>query len=336
MDRYQRQSIFRRIGPDGQKTLLQARVAVIGIGALGTVIANNLARAGVGYLRLIDRDCVELHNLHRQMIFTEDDARAQLPKAIAAQKILAAANSEVLIEGLVADFNASNALALLETIDLVVDGTDNRETRYLLDEACHARRIPWIYGGVLGSTGMTMNIIPGQTACYHCLTGHNDQRAGAATCSTSGVLNMITSIIASYQSMEAIKILLHDPDVRTDLLCLDIWTSQHLAFPVDPMPDCPVCQLGQYQQLSQPQGSLSKVLCGQDAMQVVPGTARTIDFPTLAARLNTFCDVTYNAFMLTLRDGSREISLFRDGRAIIRNVRDEGQAKSLYAEYFGL
>lgn len=336
MDRYLRQSVFQRIGPHGQKKLEQARVAIVGIGALGTVIANNLARAGIGYLRLIDRDCVELHNLHRQMIFSEDNAHTQLPKAIAAQQFLAAANSEIKIDAIIVDYNTNNALSLLETIDLVVDGTDNRETRCLIDEACHATGVPWIYGGVLGSLGMTMNIIPGKTACYHCLTGNNDHNDSIATCSTSGVLNMITSIIASYQSAEAIKILLHDPDTRSDLLCIDVWTNDHLDIHVEPKPDCPVCQLRQYRQLSQPRGCLTQVLCGQDAVQVVPGSERIIDFRTLSAKLEKICDVKYNSFMLTLQDDNRKITIFRDGRAIVHKVRDENQAKGIYVEYFGL
>lgn len=336
MDRYQRQSAFRKIGPDGQVRLGQARVAVIGIGALGTVIANNLARAGIGYLRLIDRDFVERHNLHRQMIFTEEDVQAGLPKAIAARNFLHKANSEIGIDAVVADFNPYNALELLESIQIVVDGTDNRETRRLLDEACHSKGIPWIYGGVIGSTGMTMNFVPGQTACYHCLTGSESLPSSSVSCSTAGVINMVTNIIASYESVEAVKILLDDPAVRKDLLFLDVWGNEQYAIQVDPRPDCPVCRLGQYHLLNQPRGSVATTLCGQDAVQIVPGMTRIMDFPLLAEQLAQHCTVTYNAFVLTLTDGLHEISLFRDGRAIIRQVRDENQAKGLYSEYFGL
>lgn len=336
MDRYQRQSAYRKIGQAGQDKLKLAHVAVIGIGALGTVIANSLARAGIGHLRLIDRDYVEVHNLHRQMIFTEADVAAELPKAVAARNFLKAANSEIEIEAVVADFNPYNALQLLDSMDLVIDGTDNRETRRLLNEACHAKGIPWIYGGVIGSTGMTMNIIPGKTACYRCITGSDATPPNEANCNTSGVLNMISTIIAAYESAEAVKIILNDPAVRMSLLYLDIWENEQIAIQVNPVPDCPVCQLGQYSLLNQPRGSIATVLCGQDAVQIVPGTSRTIDFPALAERLGKIFTVRYNAFMLTLFDGTHEISLFRDGRAIVRQARDENQAKGLYSEYFGL
>lgn len=336
MDRYQRQSVFRKIGQEGQAMLKQSHVAIVGIGALGTVIANNLARAGVGHLRLIDRDYVEMHNLHRQMIFTEDDVQAKLPKAIAAQNYLQKANSEIEIEAVVADYNPYNALALLDSIDIAIDGTDNRETRLLLNEACHAKGIPWVYGGVIGSTGMTMNILPGKSACYRCVAGAGAMHPNEANCNTAGVLNMISTIIASYESVEAIKILLDDPAVRKQLLYLDIWENEQLAIDIDPVSDCPVCQKGAYSLLNQARGSIATALCGQDAVQIVPGASRTMDFPKLAERLGKVCTVRYNAFILTLLDGEHEINLFRDGRAIVKQARDENQAKGLYSEYFGL
>jgi adenylyltransferase/sulfurtransferase len=336
MDRYQRQSIFRRIGQEGQAKLAQARVAIVGIGALGTVIANELVRAGVGFLRLIDRDCVEYHNLHRQMLFTENDALLQIPKAVAARQHLVQVNSTIEIEAIVADFNGLNAISLTESIDLVLDGTDNRETRLLIDEVCFFRQIPWVFGGVLGSSGMTMNIIPGKSACYHCLIGAPKNHFDGNTCSTSGVLNMITGIVASLQSVEALKILLQDPDLRTDLLFWDIWNNQHLTMAVEPRPDCPLCQQKKYYRLNHATGVLTQLLCGQDAVQIIPGSSKAVNFTEIAERLKSICTVNYNTFMLTLDDGEHPITLFRDGRAIIRKVRNEGQALGIYTDYFGL
>ncbi len=332
--RYLRQSAFSKLGVSGQAKLKESRVAIVGVGALGTVIANNLARAGVGYLRLIDRDFVELHNLHRQILFSESDVADNLPKAIAAKKRLLEANSQITIEAEVEDFNAFNAETLINGVDLVLDGTDNRETRHLINEACCKHGIPWVFGGALGSVGMTMNIVPGVTACYHCMTGEAVGGTGES-CSTAGVLNTLTSIIASYQATEAIKILTGSPKARHDLIVLDIWENTFHSLPVQKKPDCPVCGLGEYHRLQNTGGTYTTQICGQDAVQVVPGFKRKMDFAELSQKLEGVCDIAYNDFILNLKSAQTEISLFSDGRAIIKNAGDANRAKSIYTEYFG-
>lgn len=335
LKRYERQSVFSRLGVEGQKKLSESRVAIVGVGALGTVIANNLARAGVGFLRLIDRDFVELHNLHRQVLFTEEDVAQHLPKAIAAKSRLLQINSEISIEALVDDFNSGNVEYLLRDVDLVLDGTDNRETRLLINEACCKMNIPWIYGGALGSTGMMMNIVPGKTACYRCLAGEGEGGTGES-CSTVGVLNMLTGIIASYESVEAVKLLVGSDTFRRELLVLDIWENTAQTLPVLRQSDCPVCVKAEYKRLSGVGGTYMTEMCGQNAVQVVPGTKRKMDFADIKKKLEGVCEVDYNNYLLRLKDGEVEINLFSDGRAIIKNAGDPNRARSIYTDYFGL
>ena len=334
-NRYARQSAFSKLGTSGQAKLKASKVAIVGIGALGTVIANNLVRAGVGYVRLIDRDFVEMHNLHRQVLFTEKDVADNLPKAIAAKNRLLEINSDVMMEAFVEDFNAFNAESLLYGVDLILDGTDNRETRLLINEACCKLNIPWIFGGALGSVGMTMNIIPGQTACYRCLIGESEGGTGES-CSTVGVMNMLTGIIASYQSMEAVKILVGSNEVRRELINVDVWGNSYHAFPVAKRSDCPVCAKGQYLRLQRATGTYTTEMCGQNAVQVVPGRKRKIDFAELSKKLDGICEVQYNNFILKMKTGDIEINLFSDGRAIIKNAGGANRAKSIYTDYFGL
>lgn len=334
-ERYSRQAIFPGIGPTGQEELAQSRVAILGVGALGSVIANNLARAGVGYLQLIDRDFVELSNLQRQCIFTESDVQAGLPKAIAAARYLQSVNSGIELEPVISDLNAGNVELLLSGVDLVVDGTDNFETRFILNDACVKHAIPWIHGAVLGSYGLTMNIIPGKTPCYRCLMPNIPETPGE-TCSSAGVLNMITGIIACYQSAEAVKILLDSPAIRTEALFIDVWTHsmQGRTLPVNA--ECPTCARHEYSYLTARQATYTTALCGQNAVQVVPGTAKQINFADLAERLQPLGRLEYNRFTLRFAAGEVEMTLFADGRAIIKNIDNENKAKALYAEYFGL
>ena len=334
--RYSRQAILQGIGSDGQDKIGRSRVAIIGLGALGTVIANNLARAGVGYLRLIDRDFVELSNLQRQILFTEEDARKQTPKALAAVEHLTKVNSEIKLEAVISDFNASNAETLLADIDLVMDGTDNYETRFLLNDVCLKNNIPWIHGAVLGSYGITTNIIPGKTPCYRCFMPEMPQMQTGGTCSSVGVLNMITGIISCYASAEALKIIVDSVDIRKKALFIDVWDNSFSSVELPIIAECPACAKSEYHYLDNAKGTYTTSLCGQNAVQIVPEQVRKMDFAHVAKGLFHLGECEYNSFILRLNTGEVEISLFTDGRAIIKNIENESKAKALYTEYFGL
>jgi len=336
LQRYSRQTVFSEIGIAGQKKLLHSRVVVIGVGATGTVIANNLCRAGVGFIRLVDRDYVELSNLQRQVLYTEEDARQQTPKAVAACEHLKKANSEIELEPVTADVNSSNIEALISDVDLVLDGSDNLEIRYLINEACFKENKPWIYSGAIVGAGMTMNIIPGETPCLRCLFPHSLPSGTGPTCSTVGVLNGITGIIASIASTEALKILIDSRNVRQSLLTVDIWNNQFDEITIEQKQDCPVCGNHEYKLLGRLSGSYTTSLCGRDSVQVVPGAAVTVNFEKLAQRLKKAGTVRYNKFMLQFSDGKVEFNLFPDGRAIMNKVKNENAAKSVYSEYIGL
>lgn len=336
IERYIRQMTFTKIGKEGQERLLSSRVAIVGMGALGTVAANHLCRAGVGYLRLIDRDLVELSNLQRQILYTEEDAKQSLPKAAVAAEHLRLVNSEITIEPVVAELNAVNAEALLQDVDLVIDAGDNFAVRFLINDVCSKQTIPWIYGGAVGGSGMTMNILPGEGPCFRCLVPVVPPVGSVETCSTVGVLSMLTSILASAQALEAVKILTGSKDVRRTLMVVDVWDWQVDFIAVENNPDCLTCSQHRYEYLEQKVGYGAAVsLCGQNAIQVLPEKAGTIDFAVMAKRLEKAGTVSYNPFMLRFSDGRVEISLFKDGRAIIKNAKNEGQAKSIYAEYIG-
>ncbi len=336
IERYIRQMTFTKIGKEGQERLFSSRVAIVGMGALGTVVANHLCRAGVGYLRLIDRDLVELSNLQRQMLYTEEDARRSLPKAAVAAEHLRLVNSEITIEPVVVDLNAFNVEALLKEVDLVIDAGDNFPVRFLINDVCSKHAIPWIYCGAVGSSGMTMNILPGEGPCFRCLVPKTPPAGSVQTCSTVGVLGMLTTFLASAQALEAVKILTGSKDVRKTLMAVDIWDWQVDFIAVENKPDCVTCGQHRYEYLEQKVSNGSTTsLCGQNAIQILPEQAGTINFAAMAKRLEKAGTVSYNPYMLRFSDGRVEITLFKDGRAIIKNAKNEGQAKSIYAEYIG-
>ena len=335
LQRYSRQTIFGGIGIEGQNKLQLSRVVVIGVGATGTVIANNLCRAGVGFIRLVDRDYVELSNLQRQTLYTEEDSSQQMPKAAAACEHLKIVNSEIELEPVAADVNSSNIEKLISDVDLVLDGTDNLEIRNLINEACVKHNKPWIYAGALAGTGMSINIIPGITPCLQCLSFNAPEAGTGPTCSTAGVLNGITGIVASIASTEALKILVGSPDVRKTLLTFDIWDNWFQEIKISKKHDCPVCVRHKYELLGHLSASYTTSLCGRDSVQVVPRTVGNVDFEQLAQRLKNVGTVRYNKYMLQFSDGDTEFNLFPDGRAIINKVKDENAAKSVYSEYIG-
>jgi len=334
-ERYSRQIIMSEIGEAGQELLQKSRVAIIGIGALGTVIANNLTRAGVGYLRLIDRDYVDLSNLQRQSLFCESDIKNNLPKAVAASQHLNEINSTIQIEPIVRDVNHANIEELLAKVDLVLDGTDNFATRFIINDACSKKGLPWIYGSALGGYGMTMNIIPGQTACFRCVFGNSPASGDLPTCSTVGVMNMIIGIIGCYQSSEALKMLIKSRAYRKKGLVIDLWRNLADYLHVPQEKECLTCVKHEYEFLQGKLNSSITNLCGSDSIQVMPAVPGRIDLQALGQKLGRIGSVSSNKFLLKYTDKDTELTLFADGRAIIKNVQDEQKARAIYAKYIG-
>lgn len=336
--RYARQIIFPGLGEAGQQRLLAATVVIVGCGATGTVLANHLARSGVGHLRIIDRDFLELNNLQRQLLFDEQDLADGLPKAEAAQRKLARINSDIKIEGIVTDVTPDNVLTLLTGADLVLDGTDNFTTRFLLNDACLQLGIPWIYSGVVGSYGMTMTIRPDETACLRCLLGDLPAPGVAATCDTAGVLAPSVSVVASIAAGEALKLLAGFGELNTDaLLNYDLLDNSLERFEVWRRPDCPACGQHQYDFLQAVRGATTTTLCGRNAVQVsVTGGAR-LDLSALAERWQAAgaLAVAVNPYLLRATWDTLEITVFPDGRAIVKGTEDESTARSAYARFVG-
>jgi adenylyltransferase/sulfurtransferase len=331
-DRYSRQERFAPIGPEGQRKLREGRVAIVGCGALGSYHAAALARAGIGYLRLIDRDYVEWNNLQRQWLYEEADAEQALPKAIAAQRRLAAINSEVSVEAEVSDLTAGNADELLTRVGVVLDGTDNFETRYLINDWCVKNAVPWIYGAAVGSYGLTMPVIPGETACLACL--YPEPPSGAQpTCETAGVLNTITTTIGAWQVSAAIQVLGGTSPPRK-VTTIDLWTgSVHQSKQPPPQPDCLVCGQRQFVYLDG-RRRVPISLCGRNAVQIHE-RARPVDLGALAQALKPLGEVRATEFALRFQVKPYEMTVFPDGRAIIKGTTDIGIARSLYARYIG-
>lgn len=337
-ERYSRQMILPGWGPSGQARLASRTAVVVGCGALGSHIASHLARAGVGRLVLADRDFVEIHNLPRQALYDEDDARQGLPKAVAAARRLRRVNSQVELEPMVMDVNADTVEALISEADVVLDGADNFEVRYLLNEACVKHRIPWVYGGVLGTYGLMAAILPGETPCLRCLLGPMPAPGTVPTCETAGVLGPAVAVIAAMEASEGLKILLgRREEVLCCMIMVDIWTGDYeRAETARGLQRCPVCDDGQYELLTAERGSSAAVLCGRDAVQIRPWPASPVDLKTLASRLAGVGPILGNEYLLRLEVEGFQITLFGDGRAIIKGTNDPAQARALYARYIGL
>ena len=332
--RYEKQIFFRPIGEIGQAIISKSTVTIIGLGALGTVTSNHLCRAGVGRLKLVDRDFVEISNLQRQLLFDEQDAHQRLPKAMAAAVKLRAVNSEISIEPLITDIAPRNIEEMIKESDLVLDGTDNLETRLLINDACLKHKIPWIYAAVLGSVGMSMTIVPGQTPCLRCFLDHIPTPGTIPSCDTEGVLSMTTGTIASIQSAEALRLLVGLKPTE-GMLYLDVWQRDFDTIHLEQNPDCPACGRGNYDYLSGSSFSWTTVLCGRNAVQIVPSAEQHIVLEELEAKLKPLGKVTFNGFLLSFHTGDHEIVLFPNGRAIIRGTTDEAEARNLYARYIG-
>ena len=332
VDRYSRQIIFPEIGEAGQQKLGRSSVVIIGCGALGTVIASTLVRAGVGKLKIIDRDFIEYHNLQRQILFDENDIESQLPKAIAAERHLKKINSSIEIEGIVSDVNYTNIEKLVTGFDVIVDGLDNLETRYLVNDVALKRNIPWIYGAAVSSLGMTMTIIPHQTPCLQCYSEY--QTGPLMTCDTSGVISPAPLVIGALQSAEALKILVGSAAINRDLLSVDVWNNEYRQMKTKFHAKCPSCH-GSYAFLDGKYGSGTATLCGQNAVQVRATQPVQIDFRELSGRLEKVGKVDFNDYMLNFNVDNQNMVIFPDGRAIVKNTVNESLARGLYAKYIG-
>jgi molybdopterin/thiamine biosynthesis adenylyltransferase len=332
--RYSRQTLFAGIGRAGQERLGAATVAIVGCGALGTVLANNLARAGVGRLRIADRDYIELNNLQRQILYDEDDIANALPKAAAAAARLRRINSEIAVEALVQDITVDTIEPLIAGADLVLDGTDNFETRYLLNDACVRARIPWIYSGVIASYGVTMPIVPGETACLRCVFPERPLPGTTPTCDTAGVLNGIVGVVAGIASTEALKLLIGSEQLMRGMTWVDLWENTFDRLEVPRQPDCPTCGRGEYEYLEANDAGNGTTLCGRNAVQV-RGPGGALDLAQLAERLRPVGEVAQNDFLLRLRVDGYEVTVFPDARAIVKGTDDPAVARSIYARYVG-
>jgi adenylyltransferase/sulfurtransferase len=333
-NRYSRQTILQNIGEEGQEKLAQSSVAVVGCGALGTAASNNLARAGVGRIIIIDRDFVELSNLQRQMLYDENDVDE--PKAIAAARKLKNINSDIEIEPVVKDINHTNVEDILSKADLVLDGTDNILTRMLVNDVCVKQEKPWIYTGAIGTSGMTMNILPAK-ACLRCLYPTIPKIGSLPTCDTMGVLNTITVIMGSMETTEALKILLGHIPVGTDsrLRVYDAWNNSLDEVLVRKNPECPCCVKKNYEYLDTEDREVITSLCGRNAIQITPADPKELSLDEMAEKLEPLGEVKNTPFILIFKTEKEEISLFKDGRAIIKGTNDEKVARSLYARYIG-
>lgn len=339
--RYARQIRFGRIGADGQARLQQSRVAVIGLGALGSVIAQHLTRSGVGYVRIVDRDIVEWSNLQRQMLYSEDDASGMLPKAEAAAMRLRAMNSTVTVEPHVSDLTAANADALLGEVDLIMDGTDNFTVRYLINDYSVKHDIPWIYGGAVGAAGMTMSVLPQTTPCYRCLFPHAPAPGAADTCETAGVIAPIIDMIGSLQSTEALKLLSGNRDaLHGSLLQLDLWNSGWMPMSLKNArrDDCPACGMRRFDYLDDlTPVPIAAALCGRESVHLTPGSHVSLNLDGIANQLSAAYPVTQNRFLLRAElPGPLSFLLFPDGRAILQGTEDVTRARSIYSELLGI
>jgi molybdopterin-synthase adenylyltransferase len=338
-ERYSRQALFAPVGEAGQARLKRAKVVIIGCGALGAISAETLARAGVGRLVLIDRDFVEESNLQRQMMFEESDAFERLPKPIAAARRIARVNSRVEVEPIVADVNYENVEEFIAGASVVLDGTDNFETRYLINDACLKAGVPWVYGAAVGSYGLTMTVVPRETPCLRCVLPEMPDPASGPTCDTAGVIMPIVSIIGSIQSAEAMKLIVGDMDkLHRSLMRIDVWDFQFNRMDLasfSEMQNCPACGRGEFEFLRGAARQVTTTLCGRNAVQIARSGSAKIDFAQLAERLKNSGEVAFNDFLLRFRVEDYDITVFRDARSIIRGTTDPAVARGLYSRYIG-
>lgn len=341
LERYSRQVLFAGLGEAGQQRLRSSRVLLCGCGALGTVLAETLTRAGVGFLRIVDRDFVEISNLQRQVLFDEDDVERRLPKVVAGAEKLRRINSEVEIEPHVADIDHTNILDFARDVDLILDGTDNFEIRFLINDTALETGKPWVYAGCIGSHGQIMAVFPGETACLRCLMETVPEPGTTETCDTAGILGPTVNVIASMQAVEAIKILSGNRDAVAQVLTvIDVWDGTFRKMNVKDLrerSDCRACIHGERLWLSGERGAQTTVLCGRNAVQFSPQEKLRLSLDDLANKLSGVGEVSQNAYLLRLvvKNPDFDVTVFRDGRAIIKGTADPAVAKGIYARYIG-
>lgn len=337
-DRYSRQVLFQAVGEQGQARLGSASVAVVGCGALGSVSASLLARAGVGRLRIIDRDFVEMSNLQRQFLFDEEDVRQLKPKAVAAAEKLSVINSEIVIEPVVSDLNPDNAVSLLTGVSLIIDGTDNFDTRFLVNDVSIRHDIPWIYAACLGSYGLVMNILPGDTACLRCVMETAPPPGSVPTCDTAGILGPVVSIISGLQCTEALKYLTGNREAMSrHLFSIDAWSQIVTRVEVPRSGGrrrCQTCDGLEFLHLSG-KGSRTAVICGRNAVQIMPEGNGRVVLSDLADRLASSMAVERSKFLIRFQVDALQVSVFPDGRAIITGTKDPAVARGVYARFVG-
>lgn len=337
IERFSRQTRFAPLGSAGQERLAAARIVIVGCGALGGAAALALVRAGVGHVRLIDRDVPEVSNLPRQVLFDEADVAVGLPKAVAAARHLERMNSAARIEPVVADITAANVADLLAGHDLVVDGTDNFEARFLVNELCCRERIPWVHGGAIGAEGRVLAVVPGASACLRCLVPEPPAPGTLPTCETAGVLGPAVLVVGAVQAMEAIRLLVGGPAAGNRLLVCDLWDQAWRTVDLAPLAaaGCPTCRGGDYPWLEGRIGSRPAVLCGRDAVQV-PAAGGRVDLAVVAERLAAVAPVTANPWIVRAQvEPGIELAVFADGRALVSGTREEARARAIVSRYLG-
>jgi adenylyltransferase/sulfurtransferase len=335
--RYSRQTLFSGIGQEGQDLLFRSRALIVGCGALGSAQAEALARAGVGTLRVVDRDFVEFSNLQRQTMFTERDANERLPKTIACASHVREINSEIVVEPRILDANHSNIESLIEDCDVILDGTDNFATRYLINDACVKHRVNWVYGAAVASYGVTMTIRPGETPCLRCVFPEPPSAGSSPTCDTAGVIMPIISVVAAVQVSEALKLLIGKlDDLHKSLMQFDVWRNEWRRISLSARdPDCRTCARREFETLEAEGSEFAAVLCGRHAVQISPAKLTRVDLSALRRRLEPAGEVKENDYLVRFRTGEYELTVFQDARSIIRGTDDVAVARSLYTKYVG-
>ncbi|PGT80677.1 MULTISPECIES: thiazole biosynthesis adenylyltransferase ThiF [Bacillaceae] len=338
MERYSRQMLFTPIGEKGQDNIRKKHVLIVGAGALGTASAEMIARAGIGKLTIVDRDYVEWSNLQRQQLYIEDDAINRIPKAVAAKQHLEKINSEVEVISYVEDVTSANIEEFAEGVDVIIDATDNFETRLLINDLSIKNNIPWVYGGCVGSYGLSFTIIPNETPCLHCLLKHIP--FDGMTCDTVGVISPIVSMVASHQAAEALKILVADMEnLRGKLVSFDLWKNQYSSINMDRLKNdaCPTCGSDPvFPYLTAEMETKAAVLCGRDTVQIRPSSGKQFSFEQIAERIKPIADAFLeNPFLMSFTFGEHRIVLFKDGRALIHGTKDISEAKKIYHRYIG-
>ncbi len=336
--RYRRQMRFGPLGEEAQRKLCSGTALVVGCGALGSVVCESLARAGVGRLRIADRDFLELDNLHRQVMYTEADVAAELPKAVAAAGHLREINAEVAVEPQVADVTSENLPRLAEGVDVIVDGTDNLETRYLLNDYSAAHGVPWVFGACVGAEGQSMTVVPGETPCLACVVPEPPPAEQMPTCETAGVVGPIVGVVASLQAMEALKLLAGRRDaIQPGFVVVDLWRNQLRSMELSALTrgGCRVCDRRDFAWLDGRRGSQAAVLCGRNAVQIAPDERGAVDLAALSEKLKSVGSVRGNPFLLRLEVEGFTVTLFTDGRAIVSGTDDPAVARKVLATYVG-